>query len=502
MHSLRRYRALTLLPIVLLIASLLGCSGSGGTKAGPQTATSSAPSAQAVSPAQGGLIGDMDDDGEATVGDAINILRIVVGLDPDDERADANGNGSTDVGDAIKVLRCVVGLDDWPIGGVAQTVGPEGGTVTTADGKVTLEVPAGALQTETDITIFPQSTYPADAGVVPRTCYEFGPDGTQFDQPVQVTIAYDETSVPASTTEYHLGIRKVVGETWEEVAGSTVDTGANTASAPIDGFSGFGVFGREAHAGDQTTGSDGQFLVLVPDGSFMMGSDEFGAGEELPVHEVTLDHFWIGRYEVTNNQFAEFLNDAQPDNVYTWLDIYDPDCGIQFDGVQYLPKSQLAKYPVGGVSWYGAAAYCDHYGYALPTEAQWEYAAAGPSDHTYPWGDEWPGYPNTKCCNDTNRGPFGTTFEVGSFVESMSWCGGLDMAGNVAEWCADWYDKDYYAASPSVNPTGPAEGYYRVHRGASYGAEGLNLRCAHRSSLAPNTGVTSPALGFRCVMNN
>ncbi len=119
MYSLRGYRELTVLPIALLIASLLGCSGSGSTRATPHTGASAEISAQAVSPAQSGLLGDMDGDGEASVGDAIKILRIIVGLDPDDERADANQNGSTDVGDAIKVLRCVVGLDDWPIGDVA-----------------------------------------------------------------------------------------------------------------------------------------------------------------------------------------------------------------------------------------------------------------------------------------------------------------------------------------------------------------------------------------------
>ena len=120
MHLLRSHQGLTVLPGIILALSLLGCSGSGvkgrDSNAKPQTATSPVGPAQAVSPAQGRLLGDMDDDGAATVGDAIRILRIVVGLDPDDPCADANENGSTDVGDAIKVLRCVVGLDTWPIG--------------------------------------------------------------------------------------------------------------------------------------------------------------------------------------------------------------------------------------------------------------------------------------------------------------------------------------------------------------------------------------------------
>ena len=97
----------------LLTSWLAGCHG-GSSRIAPAD-----PSARAIYATQGGLLGDMDGDGQPSVGDAIRILRIVVGLDPDDECADANENGSTDVGDAIKVLRCVVGLDDWPIGGGA-----------------------------------------------------------------------------------------------------------------------------------------------------------------------------------------------------------------------------------------------------------------------------------------------------------------------------------------------------------------------------------------------
>ena len=98
-----------------VLVQLAGCSGGA---AGPQTPGSSVRSAEVVSPAQSQLLGDMDGDGEPSVGDAIRLLRIVVGLDPEDERADANENGSSDVGDAILVLRCVVGLDSWPIGTV------------------------------------------------------------------------------------------------------------------------------------------------------------------------------------------------------------------------------------------------------------------------------------------------------------------------------------------------------------------------------------------------
>jgi formylglycine-generating enzyme len=496
MHSLRDYRGLTLLLAILLAGNLLGCSGSGGSKTTPQAVSRSANSAQAVSPSQAGLLGDLDGDGVPTVGDAIRILRIVVGLDADDERADANQNDSTDVGDAIMVLRCVVGLDDWPIGGVTATVGAGGGTVTTGDGNVTLEVPAGALDSETEITVAPQMTYPADERLVPGTCYEFGPDGTQFAVAVQMTLAYDEANLPAEATEADLAIHRVVGDGWEAVADSAVDTVAKTVSAPVSGFSTYGVLDAGSDGGpfDEIIGLDGQGLVLVPGGSFMMGSED-GEDDERPVHQVTLTGFWIGKCEVTNDQYAAFLNEVQPTNVLDWLGIGEPACGIEYVAGTYRSKSQLGSHPVVEVNWHGAQAYCEHYGYVLPTEAQWEYAAAGPDARTYPWGNVWA---PEKCCNGVNRGPFGSTFPVGSFPAGASWCGALDMAGNVQEWCADWYSETYYEVSPKLDPRGPANGGLKVCRGGSwYDYSSKYLRGAYRDEHV--TGNHISTLGFRCA---
>jgi DNA-binding beta-propeller fold protein YncE len=177
MYLLGRCRELVVPLGIILVLSLLGCSGS-GDKAGPRTGTSSVRSAEAVSLAQSGLLGDLDGDGAASVGDAIRVLRIVVGLDPDDECADANENGSTDVGDAIKVLRCVVGLDDWPIG---ECGGPiEGGyEFVTAwgshgGGNGDFDWPADAAIDDTG------SVYVADAGNA--LIQVFAPDGTFLRQ--------------------------------------------------------------------------------------------------------------------------------------------------------------------------------------------------------------------------------------------------------------------------------------------------------------------------------
>ena len=205
----------------------------------------------------------------------------------------------------------------------------------------------------------------------------------------------------------------------------------------------------------EVTGPDGQTLVWVPAGSFMMGSNEvFWWEDERPEHKVTLD--------ATGRAFPAWSTQGDP-------------------------------HPVVWVSWEDAQAYCDHYGYVLPTEAQWEYAAAGPDALTYPWGDE---FDDQKCCNFDTKGPGGTTFPVGSFPAGASWCGALDMVGNVYEWCNDWYSATYYEVSPELNPPGPADGTKKVLRGGSYGNTNQRCRAAFRYNYEyPNS--ISEGWGFR-----
>ena len=252
---------------------------------------------------------------------------------------------------------------------------------------------------------------------------------------------------------------------------------------PISGAAGDGT-----DPGDQTIGPDGQTLVWVPGGSFMMGY-QIGYFNERPVHRVTLDGFWIGQCEVTHEQYAAFLNQLRPvyESLHSWVS--RDEAGIWWDtqwnaeAGRYDPVYPVTvapgyeQHPAVLVTSEGAAAYCAHYVYVLPTEAQWEYAARGPDARTWPWGNLWDA---GKCCNINNKGPGGTTFPVGSFAAGASWCGALDMTGNIHEWCADWYDEEYYQVSPELNPQGPDSGTHRVARGGFWNTGESACKAARR----------------------
>lgn len=226
--------------------------------------------------------------------------------------------------------------------------------------------------------------------------------------------------------------------------------------------------------GQRITGPDGGIMVWVPPGEFMMGAED-GDADEKPVHRVRITKgFWLGRCEVTNAQYRAFC---------------------EATGGRFPEDSRHRgdDHPAVSMSWVNAQAYCEHYGLTLPTEAQWEYAARGPSGNQYPWGMTWDA---SKCCNEQNLGEGRPrTFPVGSFPEGDSWCGAADMAGNVSEWCADWYDEAYYAESPEQNPTGPETGEYRVVRGGACGAGSRQCRAADRDTGIPIWGLDQ--LGFR-----
>jgi formylglycine-generating enzyme required for sulfatase activity len=227
-------------------------------------------------------------------------------------------------------------------------------------------------------------------------------------------------------------------------------------------------------AGEAIAGPDGGTYVWVPAGEFMMGSED-GDDDEKPVRRVRITRgFWLSEREVTNAQYRAFCDAG----------------GHEFPSY----SDQGDEHPVAYVTWDDARAYCEHFGLRLPSEAEWEYAARGAEGRKYPWGDGWD---DARCCNLSHRGPSGSTFPVGSFPAGASWCGALDMAGNVWEWCEDWYDKDYYQGAPERDPPGPASGEHRVVRGGGWFYSKTLCRSALRFGLEPTGPIAG--CGFRPV---
>lgn len=228
-------------------------------------------------------------------------------------------------------------------------------------------------------------------------------------------------------------------------------------------------------------------LAYVPAGEFLMGaasgSDPFAEQWERPAHRVRLSAFWIETTEVSNARYA--------------LCVAEGGCALPVkDGSRtrpnYYTNPQYNEYPMVNVTHTQAAAFCAWAGGRLPTEAEWEYVARFNDGRLYPWGNE----------QDLGRGQFGRpegadTEQVGSFLTGASALGVLNLAGNVWEWMADWYDPDYYSASPEQDPRGPATGKERVVRGGAFATDPQFVRNTNRFALDPEKGYTN--VGFRCV---
>ncbi len=238
--------------------------------------------------------------------------------------------------------------------------------------------------------------------------------------------------------------------------------------------------------GSTLIGEDGMNLLYVPAGDFTMGSDS-GVSDEQPVHTVTLDAFWIDQTEVTNKMYSTCVEAGiceEPTNK-SFSNLYS-----------YYGNNAYDNYPVIYVDWTMAKTYCEWVGRRLPTEAEWEKAARGSDGRIYPWGNEIPSLMRLNYNNSE-----GGIKEVGQYPDSASPYGALDMAGNIWEWVADWYDASYYATlgENARNPQGPASGQYRVLRGGSWYYYGNNVRSAYRWSL-PEFG-DSHHVGFRCAVS-
>jgi formylglycine-generating enzyme required for sulfatase activity len=203
-------------------------------------------------------------------------------------------------------------------------------------------------------------------------------------------------------------------------------------------------------------------MITIPEGEFAMGQAD-GRDDEKPVHHVWVDEFRLCRFQVTNADYRAFRA---------------PAFGAQ-------PEFSHPDQPVVGVSWWDAKAYCDWLSerharrFRLPTEAEWERAARGGLEQKlYPWGDA-PMFERENYQGRWREGPE----PVGTSAPNAF--GLYDMCENVHEWCADWYDPGYYAASPARNPRGPDNGTRRASRGGSWRHHFKIARCAARSSIPP-----------------
>ena len=228
----------------------------------------------------------------------------------------------------------------------------------------------------------------------------------------------------------------------------------------------------------QTIKALNQEMILIPGGEFTMGKDK--KGDTQPEHKITLESFYMDKYEVTNAKYFKFCQETERKLPEFW-GVEKYHCGMDFP-----------NHPVVGINWRDAEAYAKWAGKRLPTEAEWECAARGGLvGKDFPNGDD---IDSTKA-NYAIKGNYKGTAIVGSYPPNGFEL--YDMAGNVGEWVADWYDKEYYKNSPSKNPPGPEEGKFKIFRGGGYHS-GPGCVTVHRRNALPSNWVDFN-VGFRCV---
>jgi formylglycine-generating enzyme required for sulfatase activity/LysM repeat protein len=247
---------------------------------------------------------------------------------------------------------------------------------------------------------------------------------------------------------------------------------------------------------------------------FRTGCIEEWFSASAPVHKVELDPYRIDLYEVSNEKYVEFLNQADDPLAACGgnecLSLDDSEIELTAAG-DYTVAEEVRLHPVAGVAWYGAKAFCEWRVARLPTEAEWELAASwnieNETKSVYPWGDQFDGtlvnFCDANCTeqqaiSEFNDG-FAATSPVGSFPDGRSPNGAYDMAGNLWEWVNDWYDPTYFNDSPRVNPKGPDSGDTKVVRGGSWFDTGNFTATTIRFPAPPEEAGDS--IGFRCAMD-
>jgi formylglycine-generating enzyme required for sulfatase activity len=233
--------------------------------------------------------------------------------------------------------------------------------------------------------------------------------------------------------------------------------------------------------------------VVVPAGKFRMGAqkkdksaanyDAEAFDQEAPVHEVVLKKFCIGRYPVTVQEFGEFINDGGYQMEKYWT---GGGFGEFTEPENWAEQQRYPNRPVVNVSWFEASAYCAWKGGRLPTEAEWERAARGPSGSRYPWGNE----PPLDSARANYEGEIVHATPVGVYPKGNSTEGLCDMLGNVDEWCSDWF-------ASYESPAGSSDEKYKVLRGGSWSSNSLLVRVSYRLRYEPSYRYDD--IGFRCA---
>ena len=285
-------------------------------------------------------------------------------------------------------------------------------------------------------------------GVIKKLATIAGLTVTVTPSDARIEVDGQAVSASSSVTTEPGGKRKVklvVSKSGYESQGFEVDlTAGETVPMTIE-LKAKSVIGGAGTKGRSKRGNIE--MITIPAGNFTMGSNE--GTDEKPIHEVFLDSYTISKNVITVAQFKTYCSDA----------------GVDFKKFTAPAWGWIDDHPMVNVSWDEARAYCIWAGGDLPTEAQWEKAARGTDGRTYPWGNEFDASKLWSSVGETRK----STAPVGSFAPGASPFGCLDMAGNVYQWCLDYYDSNGYPKeSNQRNPTGPGFGTSRVLRGGSW----------------------------------
>lgn len=230
-------------------------------------------------------------------------------------------------------------------------------------------------------------------------------------------------------------------------------------------------------------GNEGREMVEIPEGPFTMGYNQ-GDPDESPAHPVYLKTYFIDLKEVTQSEYDRFVKMTKREKPQ--VPVFEED----------IAKLIGPDFPVVGIGWNDAFAYCRWAGKRLPTEAEWEKAARGEGQRLYPWGKEFT-YAYSNIGGDDDGFPY--LSPVGSYEMGRSPYGVYDMMGNVAEWVADTYDAHYYEHSPFRDPPGPDTTEFKVIRGSTWRDSKLNARLTKRFSA--KMWRTDATIGFRCTQD-